>query len=311
MSHDKAIVRKQVERIDGVTKAWFEWIYDEGELLKVLVVEVSFDTDPNSLHFRQSVIDAIIDTAETAFEEETTMVVCHLPIVPPPKENPGRRTPMNPEKPYPSVWRGRRRGLPRWKTGSSSPTPGLHRVAEPALANLACDLDGDQRSLRFLLLSSPPDHAVRAICRPDYVIGLNPSALQETIMNQLIRAGAITVAIFSSVGIATAQRAPGTAQADLTPSQERMVSQGLASSPSQPAPTGAQPHVGNRIPDSMSAQALPNNVTDQVPDAKGLLFIKLPDRIVLIDPDTKLVTEILMGATTTGSSPASSSPPSR
>ena len=49
MSHDKAIVRKQVERIDGVTKAWFEWIYDEGELLKVLVVEVSFDTDPNSL----------------------------------------------------------------------------------------------------------------------------------------------------------------------------------------------------------------------------------------------------------------------
>ena len=35
MSHDKAIVRKQVERIDGVTKAWFKWIYDEGELLKV------------------------------------------------------------------------------------------------------------------------------------------------------------------------------------------------------------------------------------------------------------------------------------
>ena len=90
MSHDKAIVRKQVERIDGVSKAWFEWTYDEGELLKVLVVEVSFDTDPNSLHFRRSVIDAIVDTAETAFEEETTMVVCHLPIVPPPKENPGK-----------------------------------------------------------------------------------------------------------------------------------------------------------------------------------------------------------------------------
>jgi len=39
MSHDKAIVRKQVERIDGVTKAWFEWIYDEGELLKVVVAK--------------------------------------------------------------------------------------------------------------------------------------------------------------------------------------------------------------------------------------------------------------------------------
>ena len=133
-------------------------------------------------------------------------------------------------------------------------------------------------------------------------------------MGQLIRAGAITIAVFSSIGIAAAQTAPGTAQGDLTPSQERMVSQGLASSPSQPAPPGAQPQVGNRIPDSMSAQALPNNVTDQVPNAKGLFFVKLPDRIVLIDPHSKLVTEILMDSTTTGSSPGStpsSSTPSR
>ena len=98
-------------------------------------------------------------------------------------------------------------------------------------------------------------------------------------MRQHIRAGAITISVFSSIGIAAAQTAPGTAQADLTSSQERMVSQGLASSPSQPAPPGAQPQVGNKIPDSMSAQALPNNVTDQVPNAKGLLFVKLPESI--------------------------------
>jgi hypothetical protein len=84
MSHDKAIVRKQVERLDGVTKAWFEWIYEKGELSRVLVVEVSFDTDPNRLHFRQSVIDAIIDTSKAALEEDTTMVVSRLRIVPPP-----------------------------------------------------------------------------------------------------------------------------------------------------------------------------------------------------------------------------------
>jgi hypothetical protein len=83
MSHDKAIVRRQVERLDGVTKAWFEWIYEKGELLKVLVVEVSFDTDPNSLRFRQNVIDAIVDTAKAALEEDTTMVVSRLRIVPP------------------------------------------------------------------------------------------------------------------------------------------------------------------------------------------------------------------------------------
>jgi hypothetical protein len=84
MSHDKAFVRKQVERLDGVTKAWFEWIYENGELLKVLVVEMSFDTDPNSLRFRQSVIDAIVDTAKAALEEDTAMVVSRLRIVPPP-----------------------------------------------------------------------------------------------------------------------------------------------------------------------------------------------------------------------------------
>ena len=86
-----------------------------------------------------------------------------------------------------------------------------------------------------------------------------------------------------------------------------MVGQGLASSPSQSAPNGAQPQVGNKVPDSMTAQSLPSNVTDQVPEAKNLLFVKLPDRILLIDPDSKQVTEIVAAdETTTGSNTNSS-----
>ncbi len=140
-------------------------------------------------------------------------------------------------------------------------------------------------------------------------------------MNRLIRAGAITAAIFSSVGFAAAQNSPsstpGAAHGDLTTKQQQMVSQGLAASPSQSAPADAQPQVGNKLPDSMSAQALPSNVTDQVPDAKNLLFVKLPDRVLLIDPDSKLVTEIVMDDSTTGSNTtgsnmnSSSNPPSR
>jgi hypothetical protein len=84
MSHDKAAVRIEVERLDGVTKAWFEWIYEKGEMSKVLAVEVNFDTDPNSLHFRRSVIDAIVNTAKAADERDTTMIVNRLRIVPPP-----------------------------------------------------------------------------------------------------------------------------------------------------------------------------------------------------------------------------------
>jgi hypothetical protein len=133
-------------------------------------------------------------------------------------------------------------------------------------------------------------------------------------MNHLIHAGAMTLAIFGSVSFAAAQRAPGYDHPDLTPTQQRTVSQGLASSPSQPAPA-AQPLVGDQIPDSMAAQSLPNNVTAQVPEAKNLLFVKLPDRIILIDPDTKQVSEIVLdsdsattgsNSTTTGSNPNTS-----
>lgn len=167
----------------------------------------------------------------------------------------------------------------------------------------------------FLALSNPHGHAVGATCRPDNVTGLNPAAHQEEIMNQLVRAGAITVAIFGSVSFAAAQNSPnqmpGPAYPDLTARQQQMVSQGLASSPSQAAPDGSQPQVGNKLPASMTAQSLPSNVTDQVPDAKNLLFVKLPDRVLLIDPDSKMVTEIF-GAdeTTTGSNTNSSNPSS-
>jgi hypothetical protein len=123
---------------------------------------------------------------------------------------------------------------------------------------------------------------------------------QEKTMNQFIRAGATIVAIFSSVGFAAAQNASN--HPDLTPPQQRTLSQGLANSPSQSAPA--------------AAQSLPSDVTDQVPEAKNLLFVKLPDRVLLIDPDNKVVTELVMDSgassdTTTGSNSGSSDRPSR
>jgi hypothetical protein len=46
---------------------------------------------------------------------------------------------------------------------------------------------------------------------------------------------------------------------------------------------------------------LPSGVQAQVPEAKGMLFVKLPDRILLIDPDSQAVAEIIMNPVTTGS----------
>jgi hypothetical protein len=177
---------------------------------------------------------------------------------------------------------------------------------------ISCDLDGCQRFSRFLLLPKQYSHAIGARCRADKRDWSDSISHQETIMNQLIRAGVVTLGIVGSAGFAAAQQAPGYDHSDLTPTQQRTVSQGLARSPSQPAPT-AQPHVGDRLPDSMTAQALPSDVTDQVPDAKQLLFVKLPDRIILIDPDSKVVHEIVLddSTTTAGSNSGSSDRPSR
>ena len=134
-------------------------------------------------------------------------------------------------------------------------------------------------------------------------------------MSRLLHVGTVALIIFGSIGLAAGQnapsRAPGTAHPDLTSQQERMVSQGLANSPSQPAPVGVQPQVGSKLPDSMRAQALPSEVTNQVPEAKQLFFVKLPDRIVLVDPDTQMVTEIVVDSATTGSSSDSSGRPAR
>jgi hypothetical protein len=107
--------------------------------------------------------------------------------------------------------------------------------------------------------------------------------------------------MFGGIGFAAAQQTSGDTHPQLTSNQQQTIGQGLSSSPSQPAPAGQQPQVGSRVPDSMTAQNLPDNVTDQVPAAKKLLFVKLPDRILLIDPDTQMVAQIVTDSTTTGS----------
>lgn len=123
-------------------------------------------------------------------------------------------------------------------------------------------------------------------------------------MKRLLSSGAI-LAVLGSAGAALAQSAndaqSNNAHANLNPAQQQMVSNSLSSTPSQSAPSGAQPQVGDKVPDSMSAQSMPQNVGDQVPEAKELLFVKLPDRILLIDPDTKLISEIVTDPVTTGS----------
>jgi len=82
MPGEKAIVRQHVERIDGVSRTWIEWETVEYSMVRTLVVEVEFPTDANENGHRPNVLDAVLDTAKQVLENETTMVISRLRIVP-------------------------------------------------------------------------------------------------------------------------------------------------------------------------------------------------------------------------------------
>jgi hypothetical protein len=80
----KSAVRVSVERIEGVTRSWFEWKLTEQTFTNVLVVEVDWDTDPQSEGHRPFRLDAIAEAARDFLSRETTRAVNSLIVVPRP-----------------------------------------------------------------------------------------------------------------------------------------------------------------------------------------------------------------------------------
>jgi hypothetical protein len=133
-----------------------------------------------------------------------------------------------------------------------------------------------------------------------------------------MRTGVLTLAFLGGIAVAGAQtgqstdsppkavpdpsQSQGTAQdrMHLSQDQQKKVSQGLSGQQQQAAPSGFDGQVGSKVPNSMTPQSVPDNVTAQVPDTEGYLFVKLPDRVLLIDPDSKVVVEIVGDITASG-----------
>jgi hypothetical protein len=129
-------------------------------------------------------------------------------------------------------------------------------------------------------------------------------------MRRQLLSGSIALLLLGGGGSSLAEDSSGGAQATkpsqntgttsqndqqlkLNEAQGRTVVQGVGSEHAQAAPSGFDGQVGTKVPDSMNAHALPSEVTAQVPQTKGLLFLRLPDRVLLIDPDEKKVIEIV------------------
>jgi hypothetical protein len=148
-------------------------------------------------------------------------------------------------------------------------------------------------------------------------------------MRQQLRQCLMTVAILGcTTVVATAQAptqrpatpgaqtpstsAPSTEhKLNLTQQQKQMITQGLMGQQADLSSSGGpQVQVGARLPNTMLTHPMPSNVTAQVPDTKNFEFVKLSDKILLVDPANKVIAEIVPLSSTTGAgTPASPANP--
>ena len=152
-------------------------------------------------------------------------------------------------------------------------------------------------------------------------------------MRHPLRACMMTLAFLGSTGLALAQ-APSTqappAQApraqtpavqsplstpgaqtklQLSQQQKQQIGQALGNEQAQAGAAGAQAQVGSKLPASMTTHPMPGSVTAQVPATKDFHFVKLQDRVLIVDPKDQMIADVIQVPSTTGAgNPASPAP---
>ena len=80
----------------------------------------------------------------------------------------------------------------------------------------------------------------------------------------------------------------------LSSTQRSEILHGLRNEPQQSSVEASQAQPGSKMPSSVTAHSMPEDVGDQVPEAKTYLFVKLADRVLLIDPNSQMVAQLLL-----------------
>jgi hypothetical protein len=78
----QAIVRDELEKLPMVSRTWFEWDIEHDKQCRTLIVEVLFDTDPNSPKFNQTALEEIMHLVQHVLINQTTMMIHRLKVVP-------------------------------------------------------------------------------------------------------------------------------------------------------------------------------------------------------------------------------------
>jgi Protein of unknown function (DUF1236) len=137
-------------------------------------------------------------------------------------------------------------------------------------------------------------------------------------MQQKLRLGAIALALLGSVTLAAAAGMSAGAQTSgnagmssetagaqgklhLSATQQQSIRQDLASEQEQTAPSSFEARVGEKLPSSLNAKKLPSDVASKVPEAKSYHYVRLSDRVLLVDPSSQEIAEIIpLSSSTTG-----------
>jgi hypothetical protein len=75
-------IRQELSDLPDVSRTWFEWAFEDGHWVKILVVEVAFNTDPSSPKFKRSALCDVETMVAGVLARRTTMGIHHLRIVP-------------------------------------------------------------------------------------------------------------------------------------------------------------------------------------------------------------------------------------
>jgi hypothetical protein len=61
----------------------------------------------------------------------------------------------------------------------------------------------------------------------------------------------------------------------------------------KPAPPEYYGSVGNIVPDSIKLRPVPPKVTEKVPPARGMLFAKVVDEVLIVNPGDRKIVEVV------------------
>ena len=125
-------------------------------------------------------------------------------------------------------------------------------------------------------------------------------------MLQKTRPLAYALALLGGLGLAVAQNAPnqaGGTVSNLTDDQKRTIAEGLKDREPQTLPPGTQAEVGKKLPDVIKLRPMPPEIYAIVPEAQDVLYVRLTDRVVLLDPVAQISADIILDRdrATTGS----------